>query len=151
MRLRLASQLLASGALASALAACAHPAPEAAAPLPPNPYGYLKPAAVCDAPAPALTSHGTASATMRMSADGGFCAIHFSEAGDTPYAAGLVTHVAQHGQTLIYNYNGATVVNYTPTAGYLGPDSVTIELVAGPGQPRTVVTVAITVGTPAKS
>lgn len=151
MRLRLASQLLASGVLASALAACAHPAPEAAAALPPNPYGYLKPASVCDAPAPTLSSGGVVGATMRMSADGGFCAAHFSEPGQMPYAAGLVTRIAQHGQTLIYNYNGATVVNYTPTAGYLGPDSVTIELVAGPGQPRSTVNLAITVGTSAKS
>ena len=151
MRLKLASQLLATGALASAVAGCAHPVLQAAAPLPPNPYGYLKPAAVCDAPAPSLPASGSGSATMRMSADGGFCAFHFSQAGDEPYAAGLVTHVAQHGQTLIYNYNGATVVSYTPTAGYIGPDSMTIELVPGSGRPRANVSMAISVGSSAKS
>ena len=150
MRLRLAAQLLATGALASALAACAHPLAEAPAPLPPNPYGYLKPAAVCEASSPVLPASLSGSATMRMSADGGFCALHFSQDG-APYAAGLVTRVAQHGQTLIYNYNGATVVSYTPTAGYLGPDSVTLELVPGAGRPRATVSVAVTVGTPAKS
>ena len=148
MRLRLASQLLATGALASALSACAPPAAEAPPPLPHNPYGYLKPAAVCDAPAPA---NGSGSATMRMSADGGYCAVHFSQGGGMPYAAGLVTRIAQHGQTLIYNYNGATVVNYTPTAGYIGPDSVAIELGAGPGRPRTTVSLTISVGSSAKS
>ena len=146
MRLPFAFQLLATGALASALAACAHPPLQVAAAPPPNPYGYLRPAAVCDAPAPSLPASGSVGANMRMSADGGFCAFHFSQDGDTPYAAGLVTRVAQHGQTLIYNYNGATVVSYTPTAGYIGPDSVTIELVPGSGRPRASVMVAISVG-----
>lgn len=144
MRLRLASPLLATGALASALAGCAHPPIEAAAPLPPNPYGYLKPAAFCEAPTLPPGSHATA--TMRLSDDGGFCAFHFSQAGNLPYAAGLVIHVPQHGQPLIYNYNGATVVSYTPTAGYIGPDSMTLELVPGAGQPRVQMTLAISVG-----
>ncbi len=146
MRLRLASQLLATGALASALAACAPPPIEAAAPLPPNPYGYLKPAAFCEAPTPRLPPGGHSTATMRLSDDGGFCAFHFSQAGNLPFAAGLVIHVPQHGQPLIYNYNGATVVSYTPSAGYIGPDSMTLELVPGAGQPRVMLTLAISVG-----
>ena len=146
VRLRLASQLLATGALASALAACAQRPVEAPAPLPPNPYGYLKPAAVCQAPTPKLPMTGQATASMRLSADGGFCAFHFSQPGNLPFAAGLVIHVPQHGQPLIYNYNGATVVSYTPSAGYIGPDSMTLELVPAAGQRRVVLTLAISVG-----
>lgn len=146
MRLRLVSQLLGSGALASALAACAHQPVEAPTPPPPNPYGYLKPAAFCEAPTPKLPPAGQATATMRLSDDGGFCAFHFSRPGNMPFAAGLVIHVPQHGQPLIYNYNGATVVSYTPTAGYIGPDSMTLELVPGAGQPRVTLTLAISVG-----
>ncbi len=146
MRLRLAFQCLAAGALASALAACAHPVVEQAAAPPPNPYGYLKPAATCVAPTPALPSGGRGTATMRLSADGGFCAFHFAQEGGIPYAAGLVLHVPQHGQPLIYNYNGATVVSYTPTAGYIGPDSMEIELVPGSGRPRSMLTLSIEVG-----
>lgn len=150
MRLRLACQLLATGALASALAACAHPASEPPPPAPPpNPFGYLKPASVCVAPSPALPAAGRGSASMSLSADGGFCAFHFSQAGNQPFAAGLVIHVPAHGQPLIYNYNGATVVSYTPTAGYTGPDSMTVELVPGAGKPRVLLDLAITVGTTA--
>ena len=146
MRLRLASRLLATGALASTLAACAHPVVEQAAAPPPNPYGYLKPAATCEAPVPALPAAGRGTATMRLSADGGFCAFHFAQEGGVPYAAGLVLRVPQHGQPLIYNYNGATVVSYTPTGGYIGPDSMEIELVPGSGRPRVTLTLSITVG-----
>lgn len=146
MRLRLASQWLGSVALASAVAACAQRPVEAPAPPPPNPYGYLKPAAFCEAPAPKLPTSGNATAAMRLSADGGFCAIRFSQPGNAPFAAGLVIHVPQHGQPLIYNYNGATVVSYTPSAGYIGPDSMTLELVPGAGQKRVQLTLAISVG-----
>ncbi len=151
MRLRLASQLLATGALACTLAACAHPAPEAPPAPPPNPYGYLKPASFCEAPTPKLPLAARATATMRLSADGGFCAFHFSQDGGLPFAAGLVIHVPQHGQPLIYNYNGATVVSYTPTAGYIGPDSMMLELVPGAGRPRVLLTLSISVGATAGS
>lgn len=153
MRVRLANNLLATGVLAGGLAACATPQP-APPPLPPDPYGNLRHSAVCTAPTPVLPASGAAVAAMTIGADGGFCAFHFAQPGGVPFAAGLVTHVPAHGEPLIYNYNGGTEVGYTPNAGYIGPDRMTVELVPGAGKPRVLLTISITVtglAAPAKS
>ena len=126
------------------LAACAHPAPVVEA-LPPNPYGYLKPSAVCDTPPVQLPATGSVTATMRLNNDGGFCKLDLAQSSGGPFASFLVTRVPAHGSPLLYNYNGKSRVTYTPTGGYLGPDGMTVEMVPGPGQPRVSIDLSITV------
>ncbi len=142
MRLRLVSSLLAA---AGGLAACAHPQPVAEAP-PPNPYGYLKPAAVCIVPPLHAPASGRISTTMNLDNDGGFCKLDITKTGGGQFASFIVVKVPGHGSPLLYNYDGASRITYTPTGGYLGPDSMTVELVPGPGQPRVSLDIAITVG-----
>ena len=144
MRLRCHPALLASVGIAAAVGGCAPRAEVQTAAAPPNPYGYLRPAALCDTPGKPLPTAGIASTTLVVGNDGGYCALRFAHDG-APYASFLVTAVPAHGDPLIYNYNGQTVVTYTPTAGYAGPDAMTVEFVPGGGAPRATLTVAITV------
>ncbi len=126
-----------------------------AAALPPNPYGYLKPAAACQVPKPTLPATGGLTVPMRLNNDGGFCKLDVAQAGGGPFASFIVTRVPQHGSPLLYNYDGLSRITYTPTGGYIGPDSMQVQLVPGPGQPRVTLDLAITVSnaplTPARS
>ncbi len=142
MRVRLAFILLA--AAPGALAGCAHP-PATVAALPPNPYGYLKPASVCVTPALHLPEAGSAPARMTLDNDGGYCKLDVEQSGGGEFASFLVTRVPLHGAPLLYNYDGQSRITYTPTGGYLGPDSMVVELVPGPGRPRVSLDIAITV------
>ena len=131
--------------VAGLLSGCAHP-PVAAEALPPNPYGYLKPAAICTTSPVKLPVSGRVNASMTMSNDGGYCLLAVSQSdGSGQFASFLVTRVPAHGSPLLYNYNGQSRITYTPTSGYIGLDSMSIELVPGPGRPRVSVDVAITV------
>ena len=141
MRLKVAFPLLA----AATLAACAHPVAVTET-LPPNPYGYLKPASVCLVPILHLPSVGIVTATMRLANDGGFCKFDVSQSSGGPFASFLVTRVPLHGSPLLYNYDGKSRITYTPTGGYVGSDGMVVELVPGPGQPRVSINIAITVG-----
>ncbi len=151
LRPRLHHALLVTTGMAAALSGCApqQAATEAAAP--PNPYGYLQPARVCIVGKGALPPQGPASTTLSVTNDG-YCALHYARPSGGPFASFLVTEVPHHGDPLIYNYNEQTVVTYTASAGYVGPDSMTVEFIPAPGAPRTVLHVAITVsvapGTP---
>ena len=141
--MRLVLSLLAT----ATLAACAHPAPVTEA-LPPNPYGYLKPASACVVPPLHLPPTGRIATTMALANDGGYCNLDVAQSSGGPFASFLVTRVPAHGSPLLYNYNGRSRITYTPTGGYLGPDAMTVELVPGPGQPRVSIDLAITVTTP---
>lgn len=148
VRFRVQFALLAVvGSTAAALSGCAPQAPVETAALPPNPYGYLRPAAVCLTSGKPLPAGGVASTTVAVGNDGGYCALRFAHDG-APYASFLVTSVPSHGNPLIYNYNNQTVVTYTPVSGYAGPDAMTLEFVPGGGAPRTTLNVAITVRPP---
>lgn len=139
-------------ALLATVAGCAQPPVEQAAAPPPNPFGYLRPSPDCAIPKLVLPASGAASTTLGMTADTGYCALHLSKPGGGPFASFLVTAGPMHGQPLNYNYNGASVITYTPNTGYVGPDQMTVELVPGASVPRTSLTIAITVnraGTPA--
>ncbi len=142
MRLRLVLTLLAS--VAGALAGCAHPAPVAEA-LPPNPYGYLKPASICVTPRIHIPAAGRLPVTMTLNNDGGYCKLDVVQAGGGEFASFLVTRVPAHGSPLLYNYDGQSRITYTPTGGYFGPDSMVVELVPGPGRPRVSLAIAINV------
>ena len=84
---------------------------------------------------------------MKLSNDGGYCLLAVAQAdGSGEFASFLVTRVPVHGSPLLYNYNGQSRITYTPTSGYLGPDSMSVELVPGPGRPRVSIDLAITVG-----
>ena len=141
MRLRLVSSLLA--AAIGTLAGCAHPAPVEV--LPPNPYGYLKPASVCVTPTVHLPAAGVVVAKMTLNNDGGYCKLDVAQMAGGPFASFLVTRVPNHGSPLLYNYDGQSRITYTPTGGYLGPDSMVVELVPGPGRPRVSLDIAIIV------
>ena len=142
--MRLSPILFITLAASAALAGCAHPLPPAEA-LPPNPYGYLKPASVCVVPTPTLPAVGAVQVPMRMNNDGGFCKFDVAQAAGGPFASFIVTKVPLHGSPLLYNYDGMSRITYTPTGGYLGPDSMTVQMVAGPGAPRVTLEIAITV------
>jgi hypothetical protein len=130
---------------AGLLAGCAHPAVVAGT-LPANPYGYLKPAAVCTTSPVKLPASGRVNASMTLSNDGGYCLLDVAQSdGSGQFASFLVTRVPAHGSPLLYNYNGQSRITYTPTGGYLGPDTMSVELVPGAGRPRVSIDVAITV------
>lgn len=144
-RIRRLPALLALG-VTGQLAACAQPPPAPTAALPPNPYGYLRPAAVCDTPPVRANAAVPPTIAMTVGNDGGFCAARFAQPnGGGPFASFLVTEPPRHGDPLIYNYNGQTVVTYTPTTGYAGPDAMTVEFVPGPHETRSTLRIAITV------
>jgi len=73
----------------------------------------------------------TVAATMTVGNDRGWCAItvHRTEAGAAePYAAGLLTARAEHGRVYIHTVGADTRIDYTPVAGYAGPDQFTVSL-----------------------
>lgn len=95
----------------------------------------------CTASTPALKPAQTATATMRVGNDGGWCAIRVQQDGK-PYEAGLLTQPAEHGTVFIHPVGDDTRIDYTPALGYVGQDSFVVQLI--PGNPSIRVTVAVT-------
>jgi len=120
-------------ALLALLAGCA--APPKPRPTGPAPRLYaidLQGAAkLCKVAPVKLEAGKTVAATMTVGNDGGWCAItvHRTEAGaPEPYAAGLLTARAEHGRVYIHTVGADTRIDYTPVAGYAGPDQFTVSL-----------------------
>jgi len=126
------------------MAGCAQKPLPQAAPLPPNPFGYLKRAAVCDT-TPAVDGPGGRVATMKVRSDDGLCSLMVQQPDGTSYASFVLTDAPAHGKAFLYNWNNETVVSYTPTTAYAGADSFTVGLIPGSGRPRQLLRVTATV------
>lgn len=128
--------------LAALLTGCVQRPPPA--PLPPNPYGYLKRSAVCEHPP--LRHDGTnLAASMKTRSDDGLCEVIVSQPTGGAYASFVLSRRPEHGRNLIYNYNGHTYVTYTANTAYAGSDGFTAMLVTGPGAPRTQLAVDVSI------
>ncbi|WP_419730354.1 hypothetical protein [Lichenicola sp.] len=118
------------------IAGCAHrPAPEPEAAIAPNPFGYLKRSAVCTV-APVVAGPAGRSTTMAVRSDDGLCTVAVSQPDGTAYASFLLQTLPVNGKAFIYNYNNQTLVNYTATTAYSGPDSFTVSLIPTAGGRR---------------
>ena len=82
----------------------------------------------------------SATATMTVGNDGGWCGVTVAQSG-RPFSAGLVQTRAQHGQLNVHSVGDNTRVDYIPDPGFTGADSFAVKMV--PGNP--VLTVNVTV------
>ncbi len=139
----MSARLLPLVALA-ALAACAEVAP------PPPPrvastvfaFDQQGKAALCSVSAPAEPTAGsTAEGKITVGNDGGWCGIPVNRPGPAPFAAGLVTKRAQHGNVTIHTVGDVTRLDYRPDTGFSGEDSFGLRLVPD----NTTLQVAVTV------
>lgn len=129
-----------------AMAACAQkPVPVAAPPAEPDPFGYRKVSAVCKVGPLTGNPGGPISVAMAVRSDDGLCVVPVQQTGGGAYASFLLTTVPQHGKAFIHNYNGQTLVDYTATTAYAGPDAFTVSLVPVGNGPRTSLSVTETV------
>jgi hypothetical protein len=89
-------------------------------------------AKTCTAPKPmVLDAAKPAQAAISVANNGGWCALTLNAQEDTPYDAGLVTHLPTHGTLLIHTVGNDTRVDYTPQPGYVGSDSYAVRMVPG--------------------
>ncbi|MCQ8242393.1 hypothetical protein [Rhizosaccharibacter radicis] len=148
---------------AGGLSACApRPVPVAAAPVAPDPFGYIRKSAVCTPGPVVATANGGHVATMAVRSDDGECQLPVTLASfdppvvgkkkrdeapapDVAFASFLMQTAPLHGKAFIYNYNNRTLITYTPTTAYAGPDSFTVSLIPAVGKPRTLLQVNATV------
>jgi hypothetical protein len=139
---RAAASLLTTGLL---IAGCAHkPLPAPAAAIAPDPFGYQPRSAVCTV-SPVVAGPAGRSVTMSVRSDDGLCAVAVSQPDGTAYASFLLQALPEHGKAFIHNYNNQTLIDYTATTAYAGPDSFTVSLIPGDGGTRTVLHVVATV------
>ncbi len=140
MRVRTTASLLTTGLL---IAGCAHkPAPAPVAAAEPDPFGYQKVSAVCTV-SPVATGPAGDSATMTTRSDDGLCAIAVAQPGGTAYASFVLQTLPAHGKAFIHNYNNQTLIDYTATTAYAGPDSFTVSLVPSGGGARVPMVVTV--------
>lgn len=88
----------------------------------------------------------TATATIAVGNDGGWCALTVAETDGMPYATGLVRVRPQHGRIVIERSGNRTLVQYYPAPGYSGTDTFTAALRSRTAsKPDLMVKVAVTV------
>lgn len=138
------------------LAGCAKPpAPLAEAPPPLRPHLGPPPAARCSVTPFHVADGGTASVSMAVSSEGGYCAATLVAGSGKPYDAPLVPVLPTHGAARVVKYNGKTSVEYTPSSGFNGSDSFTVKLILRDAPGYTTLNVTVAVGSaataPAKS
>jgi len=80
-------------------------------------------------------------ARMTVGNDGGWCAFTVAQPGPHPYASGLLTEQPAHGRVYIHPVGDDTRIDYTPDAGYIGPDAFIVALLPGRAVIRATVTV----------
>ncbi len=94
----------------------------------------------CAVPSVTAAAGQTADAAMKVSNDGGWCAISVNNGG-RPYDAGLLTTKPGHGKVLIHSVGSATRIDYTPEPRFAGSDSFMVRLIPGDATIRVSVTV----------
>lgn len=135
--------------LCAVLAGCKPPPPPAVAPPPPPPlppHIGPPPAAHCSVAPFKVADGGTATVTMSVSNEGGYCAATLTTAAGAAFDAPLVPAMPAHGTPRVVKYNGQTSVEYTPNTGYVGTDSFVVRLIIKGKPTDTTLNVAVTVG-----
>lgn len=84
----------------------------------------------------------SATATMTVGNDGGWCGVTVAQSGRKPFAAGLVQTRAKNGQLNVHSVGDNTRVDYIPDPGFAGADSFAVRLL--PGNPVLTVNVTVT-------
>ncbi len=132
--------------LGGLMAGCAKPpAPVEAVPPPLPPHLGPPPAASCVVAPFHVADGGTASVSMTISNDGGYCAAALTAANGQPFDAPLVPEKPAHGEDSVVQYNHKTSVEYSANPGYVGHDSFVVKLILK-GQPGfTVLNVGVDV------
>ena len=130
--------LIAAGALAGCVAK-----PPPPPPVTPNPFGYLKPSALCKVGPVARTAAGLEVA-MTLRSDDGYCGVNLHAPAGGAYTSFVLTGLPPHGKSFIYNYDKHTVVTYTAATAYAGADSFTVSLVPQAGEKRVALKVLVT-------
>ncbi len=121
--------------MAAVLAGCAKPpAPVAEAPTRLPPHLGPPPAALCTVAPFHVVDGGSASISMTISNDGGYCAASLVAGSGQPFDAPLVPALPVHGSETVVKYNGRTSVEYAATPGFVGHDGFTVHLILK-GQP----------------
>lgn len=142
-----AQTLVILAALAATLAACAKPpAPVAEAPPALRPHLGPPPAASCSVAPFHVADGGSASVSMTVSSEGGYCAATLVAGSGRPYDAPLVPLLPAHGSARVVKYSGKTSVEYAPVAGYVGADTFTVKLILRGVPGYTTLSVAVMVG-----
>jgi hypothetical protein len=101
-------------------------------------------AKVCEVPKLNPVGAGGSTAPMRLTNDGGWCAIRVHQEGPKPFDAGLLTTRPNHGNVLIHEVGDDTRIDYTPDRGFAGTDAFAVKLIPG----NAVIQVAVTVTAP---
>ena len=91
--------------------------------------GDAPPAALCTVAPFHVTDGGTASISMAVSNDGGFCAASLTAGSGQPFDAPLVHDKPLHGEQTVVRYNRKTSVEYIAKRGYVGHDAFTVRLI----------------------
>jgi hypothetical protein len=126
---------------AGLLQACSHPAPTGPATrvFAVDMAGAAK---SCDAPRLSPASGEKTAVTMKVTNDGGWCAIRAYQAGPKPFDAGLLLTRPSHGSILIHEVGDDTRIDYTPDRRFAGNDTFAVKLI--PGNATLNVTVTVT-------
>jgi hypothetical protein len=95
----------------------------------------------CEASKPDLTDGQSASATMKVGNDGGWCGIAVAQKDGKPFQSGLLVARSTHGKVLIHQVGDSTRIDYTPDRGFTGSDSFAVKLIPGDAVLRVAVTV----------
>ena len=87
-----------------------------------------------------LDAGKSASTSMQVGNDGGWCAMTVAQDGK-PYDAGLLTQAPEHGDVYIHPVGDNTRIDYTPAMGFSGADSFAVTLL--PDRPMLHVDVVV--------
>lgn len=126
---------------AALLAGCAGPPPPAAPTTRVYAIDLAGAAKQCTVGPLAPVAGKEVAARMTVGNDGGWCAFTVAQPGPQPYATGLLTEAPAHGRVYVHPVGDNTRIDYTPDAGYAGPDAFTVTLLPG----RAVICPTVTV------
>jgi hypothetical protein len=98
-------------------------------------------AKVCDVPKVSPIAGGAFDTPMKVTSDGGWCAIRVHQEGPSPFDAGLLTTRPAHGNVLIHEVGDDTRIDYTPDRNFTGSDNFVVKLIPGNATLHVAVTV----------
>ncbi len=124
------------------LAGCAQEASRpAAAKLPVYAADVTGGAKVCETPNVNPAAGQTINLSITAGNGGGWCGLSVHQDGVKPFDAGLLTSRPEHGSVTIHSVGDNTRIDYTPDAGYVGPDGYGVTLLPGSSMLRVTVSV----------
>jgi hypothetical protein len=125
-----------------ALVGCSHPAPAPeASRLRVYAADLAGAAKVCEVPKVNPGAGAGSEAAIKVTNDGGWCAITVHQDGPKPYDAGLLQKRAAHGDVTIHEVGDDTRIDYTPDRGFAGNDTFAVKLIPGDATLNVAVTV----------